>query len=212
MKPSVEKLNLKFDIESLRLHLEKYVKPLPPVYNGNTFYGWSVLSSNGSYKDGWVHGSSCYKIVDGKNVFDWETSKNLNMQAEVNYDQPTEICHGYLAEVIQEISRNGFKPCRSRIACIPPNSHTNWHRDHRDGFYWVRMHIPIITNEKCKFITENDITHMPDDGSAYLVNTAQMHMAINSGTEPRYNLLMQVWDTNCVSKYFQHPQKEILSI
>lgn len=209
MSLSVEKLDLKFDVELLKEHFYKNVQPLAPVYNGTMYHGWSILSSSGSYKDGWAHGSSCYKIVDGKNVFDWEEARKIDLKLETQYDKPTEICTGYLAEVMNKISENGFQPCRARVVCLPPQSHTNWHRDHRDGFYWVRMHIPIITNPGCKFITENDITHMPADGSGYLVNTAQMHMAINSGTEGRYHLIMQAWDTHGLSKNFPYKQKEI---
>lgn len=209
MHPSVEKLNLKFDIERLKNHFFEFVKPLEPTYNGNSYHGWSVLSSTGSHKDGWVHGSSAYKVVDGKNIFDWEQARKLDMKLETKYDKPTEVCTGYLAEVMQQLSDNGLQPCRARIVGLPPQSHTNWHRDHRDGFYWVRLHIPLITNTKCKFITENDITHMPADGSAYLVNTAQMHMAVNSGDEYRYHLIMQAWDTHGLSKNFSHKNKEI---
>lgn len=209
MKPSVEKLSLKFDISKLNEHFETNVRSLEPVYNGKTYHGWSVLSSTGSYKDGWFHGSSCYKLVNGESVFDWETARKLELKAENQYDKPTEICTGYLAEVINKISESGLRPCRARIVCLPPQAHTNWHRDHRDGFYWIRLHIPIVTNARCKFITENDITHMPADGSAYLVNTAQMHMAVNGGSEPRYNLIMQVWDMNGLSSHYQHPAKTI---
>lgn len=212
MRPSVEKLNLKFDIGLLTEHFEQKVRALEPVYNGKTYHGWSVLSSNGSYKDGWFHGSSCYKVVDGESVFDWELARKLDLKAENQYDKPTEICTGYLAEVMTEISDRGLRPCRARIVCLPPHSHTNWHRDHRDGFYWIRLHIPIVTNPRCKFITENDITHMPADGSAYLVNTAQMHMAVNSGNEPRYNLIMQAWDTKKISQHYPHPGNEIAFI
>ena len=209
MIPSVEKINLSFDIERLTTYFQEHVKPLEPTYNGNTYHGWSVLSSTGSYKDGWVHGSSCYKIVDGKNVFDIEESRKINLKPEIKYNKPTEIYKGYLAEVMDTISQNGLLPCRARIVCLPAYSNTNWHRDHRDGFYWMRLHIPLVTNPHCKFISENDITHMPADGSAYLVNTAQMHMAINNGPTERYNLIMQVWDTHGISKYYSHKGKEI---
>jgi hypothetical protein len=46
-----------------------------------------------------------------------------------------------------------------------------------------RLHIPIVTNENCLMIVDDEVIHMPADGSAYLVNTTKRHTALNSNKD-----------------------------
>lgn len=43
-----------------------------------------------------------------------------------------------------------------------------------------RIHVPIITNENCLMIVDNEVCHLPADGNAYLVDTTKVHTALNS--------------------------------
>ena len=46
-----------------------------------------------------------------------------------------------------------------------------------------RIHIPIITNENCLMIVDDEVIHMPADGNAYLVDTKKRHTALNSNKD-----------------------------
>ena len=46
-----------------------------------------------------------------------------------------------------------------------------------------RIHIPIITNENCLMIVDDEVFHMPAEGNAYLVNTKKRHTALNSNKD-----------------------------
>ena len=46
-----------------------------------------------------------------------------------------------------------------------------------------RIHIPIITNENCLMIVDDEVIHMTADGNAYLVDTKKRHTALNSNKD-----------------------------
>jgi len=52
-----------------------------------------------------------------------------------------------------------------------------------------RIHIPIVTNEHCLFILNNEIKHYPADGSYYLVDTTQYHTAVNASIHNRIHIV-----------------------
>ena len=46
-----------------------------------------------------------------------------------------------------------------------------------------RIHVPIITNENCLMIVDDEVIHMPADGNAYVVDTKKRHTALNSNKD-----------------------------
>lgn len=54
------------------------------------------------------------------------------------------------------------------------------------------LHIPIITNEGCKFIYTDRLFTMPADGSLYLVNNSKLHTFANSGNDPRLHITFEI--------------------
>ncbi len=179
------KLGLVFDLEKLRQHVIDYVLPLPSEQQNYAFGGWSVLSSDGSYKDGWHKG---HLIYEGKT--DEEISK-LRQEMKIGqkkYDKPTEICHGYLQYVMDELLP--IKPHRARIIRLRAGTESVWHRDTKEDDLMYRLHIPIITNEKCFYMTTQEKTHMPATGDCYIIRVNQLHRVVNYGTEDRLHLVM----------------------
>lgn len=64
---------------------------------------------------------------------------------------------------------------RLRFMKLMPISCLSLHHDPT-----MRLHIPIETNENCLFIFKNQIpVHLPADGSAYIVDTRQIHTVLN---------------------------------
>lgn len=197
-----EKLATNFDIKKLQEHVKNHVLALEAVYQSPSFGGWSVLSSNSSYKDGWHQGHLGLK-KDQTREQALESIKGIGGKNPLEYCYPTEICHGYLEEVIERIKEMGFHPKRARIIKLTAGSSSSWHRDSPDGILCVRLHVPILTNPGCFFEIEDGKDHMTADGSSYLVKVNRLHRVCNGGTEDRFHLVMDVKDTLKVSKFHQ---------
>jgi hypothetical protein len=197
-----EKLGIKFDILKLRDHLEKNVFPLDMAKQSEAFGGWSVLSSNGNYKDGWQPGHLLLDKAVNESTKKEITSKMPKTFSE--YTLETEICHGYLKEVIEATRALKLSPYRARITCLAAGKSSRWHIDVPPEKYAVRLHVPIFTNEKCFFETRTETEHLVADGSAYLLYVNREHRVINEGTTDRYHLIMDVRDMNQVSQYHRY--------
>lgn len=193
--------NVKFDVAKLTTHLHNHVLTLPPVMQSQHFGGWSVLSSDGSYLDGWHQAHKCYREEQGKTIFDLDKAAQIGLKKTVEYRHPTEICTGYLLEVIEQIRALGLHPSRARISVLRPRSKSSYHRDGQPDEYAVRLHIPIVTNEQCIFHCEQGDAHLPADGSAYFLRVNRMHQVFNHSDFDRYHLIMNVYDLNGVSKH-----------
>jgi len=195
-----EVIPTKFDVARLRDHLQKHVVSLEPVMQSSSFGGWSVLSSDRSYQDGWFMG---HKVI-GRDTPAEELSKKLKelgAKPATEYVYPTEICTDYLLEVIEEIRRMGFAPKRARIIRLTAGLASSWHRDCPEYRQFVRLHVPIITNPGCFFETEEERAHMSANGQSYLVKVNRMHRVVNHGDTDRFHLVMDVVDHNHVSQF-----------
>lgn len=77
-----------------------------------------------------------------------------------------------------------YKVYRARIMTLMPKSCYSYHRD-----YSKRLHIPLITNEKCFLIVDKEVIHLPADGKVHIIDTTLQHTAVNASTEPRTHLI-----------------------
>ena len=196
-----EELPLHFDIEKLRSHFRESVLPLSPHMVGNFFGGWSVLSSTGSYLDGWVSGERAFRSDFMPGASFEEKLAALGVKSPGEYSQPTEVCTGYLKEVIDTIRSAGFQPTRARLSLLKAHGQSTLHRDGPDSAHVVRLHVPIVTNEKCFFSCDEGTAHLAANGCSYILRVNRMHQVINSGDEDRIHLIMSVRDTMGVSKF-----------
>lgn len=84
---------------------------------------------------------------------------------------------------------------RTRFAKLAPKSEIKEHIDYNTE-YGIRLHIPIITNEKATFggIGQNgrEETHFPADGSVWFINPGVRHWARNDGDDERIHLIISV--------------------
>jgi hypothetical protein len=55
------------------------------------------------------------------------------------------------------------------------------------------LHIPIITNEGCKFVYENYVCSMPANGNVYIVNNEKFHTFINAGSTERVHITLDIF-------------------
>jgi hypothetical protein len=196
-----ETLGQRVDIFRLQNHLKEYVLNLPPQMVGSHFGGWSVFSSLGTYTDGWASGQLLYDKNFRPDLTFEEKIKLLGVKSSAEHIRPTEICTGYLNEVMDQIKGLGLKPRRARLSLLKAQGFSTRHRDHPEGTYGVRLHIPIMTNPGCTFECEEGSAHMPADGSIYILSVSRLHQVFNRGESDRIHLIMDITDESGVTKH-----------
>jgi len=191
----IEKLPFKVDINAMRdaLHI---IKQMPITmqakeFGYNNFGGWSVLSREGTCEDGWQVGE---ENCEGKE-YNWTLAKYLNLSHAFEHANKTPACIGEIDRIITLLEENRFYPRRARVTVLKANSSSIVHADAPSDVYMCRIHIPLITNPKCIHWTENGESHMPADGSVYMLPVNVLHQIRNDSDEDRYHLIMDAYDT-----------------
>lgn len=203
-----EKLNFSYDTNELVKCLDEIRNAFPIFMQTENFGGWSVTSNDGSYKSGWGEHHEEFSNINCKDIYQVrEQLKARNISTIKDQNKHTEVCMGYIKNIMQDLEFKGFYPRRARLSYLAPKSATIFHRDAPDWLYYVRMHIPILTNPSCFFEYESDREHLFADGSVYLAKVNTMHKTVNYGAEARYHLIMDVWDTKGFSSF--HRYKDI---
>lgn len=84
-----------------------------------------------------------------------------------------------------------LKMFRARIMLMAPGAKYSVHRDPTP-----RVHIPIITNDLCRFrfpdLGNEYADYMPADGSVYWVDTRKMHTFVNDSDQTRIHIVAVV--------------------
>ena len=204
----IERLPYGVDVESLVDALENGVKKVGPmVFQGsefgyNNFGGWNLQSRSGDYRDGFQIGiEHCWR-KDG--TFNYNLAKFLDYSHAFEHKNKTNACVGPIGDIVDFLEEKGFYPRRMRLTCLKPHSKSIIHRDAPSENYLARIHIPLITNEKCIHWTEFGEAHMPADGSIYMLWVNCMHQIRNDSDEDRYHIICDAWDTRGVTKNFQY--------
>ena len=73
---------------------------------------------------------------------------------------------------------------RSRLMTMRETSCYSYHKDPTK-----RIHIPLITNDKCFMVIDDIVHRYPADGNYYVVDTTKMHTAINGSWEDRVHIV-----------------------
>ncbi len=73
---------------------------------------------------------------------------------------------------------------RSRVMRMKPKTCYSYHRDATQ-----RVHIPLVTNDKCFFVIDDEIKRCPADGSHYLIDTRKLHTFVNASREERIHII-----------------------
>ena len=63
---------------------------------------------------------------------------------------------------------------RIRLIKLNPKRCLTWHTD-----ACKRIHCPIITDERCKFVIGDNAFHLPANGNSYLIDTTVPHTVFN---------------------------------
>ena len=73
---------------------------------------------------------------------------------------------------------------RSRLMTMRETSCYSYHKDPTK-----RIHIPLVTNDKCFMVIDDIVHRYPADGNYYIVDTTKMHTAVNGSWEDRVHIV-----------------------
>jgi len=79
----------------------------------------------------------------------------------------------YFEKVYNDIN-NKYPLGRVRLMLLPGQKCFSLHAD-----MTKRIHLPLITNEQCLMIIDDEVKHLPADGGVWLTNTTRIHTALN---------------------------------
>ena len=119
------------------------------------------------------------------------------------YDKRNENCKGYVSEVLDMIEEKIGHVTRTRYAVLMPGEEIKPHMDINTDKA-IRIHVPLITNEKCVFGVKGKKTqvekHMEADGSVWFINQGYQHWVKNDGDQPRVHLVVSVVGQDNIDK------------
>lgn len=205
MKILYEVLPIKTDVKALKQHLINVVfKAGPPVIQGiefgyEVFGGWSLQSRTGDYRDGWQMSKDSQTYTD----------EELKQLKQKGYGHPfehknyTDICTGYVRELIEQVDQMGFYPRRARITMSKHHTKSITHSDMPATQYGARIHIPIVSHSLVYHETEYGSFHM-EPGNVYIIWVNNMHRIVNDSSIDRYHIIMDAYDTKHVTEHFKY--------
>lgn len=190
--PICWKAPLTIKIHDLQDHVKNYIFCYKPIMQTPTFGGWSVLSANKRYDEGWRAAHEFFEKKDNSVWFNKNAAEKAGIIMSSKQIHPTEICTGYLAKIMHTIESLSFQPTRARIAMLMPFGKSEWHFDAPPGNFKFRLHIPIFTNEHCLFRCDAGDIHLPANGDSYILRVDQPHQIVNRSPRLRLHLLMDI--------------------
>lgn len=117
-------------------------------------------------------------------------------KAQMTYTPEQDELISHSLPIVDEIKKMlpELIPVRGEVVNLLPGKQLSLHIDQ----YWFhkhsrRIHVPIYTNKDCFQIFEDRETHL-EVGNVYEINNRIMHSARNSGTEPRFHLIVDLMD------------------
>lgn len=138
-------------------------------------------------------------------------SPNYNPVAdELNYNTRNHLVTGLFERILDSFSD---QITRVRLAWLSPNFSIKPHVDY-DPSYITRLHLPIITNEKCQMhVFRNNVeyqAHYPADGRLYFLNAGLKHYASNNSDEGRLHLIIDMHGQECLKNLVELPCMEVV--
>lgn len=176
--PSIERLDLTFDIAALRDAVHRALGVSD--YQGEGFHalpltrrpGETTASANDLSGRFYLRPGDTYEEVAREEIVDESAFSEF----------VPEFADTYFEHVHRELTAR-FPIGRMRVLMKEPFTCNSWHRDPEP-----RLHIPIHTNPGSLFIVNHHCTHLPADGSVYFTDTRGYHTALNGGDAPRVRL------------------------
>jgi len=181
--PGICKLELKFDIQELRLALDECLAK--ESYQGNMQdQGFSALPltqrpAQTEWTDNDLSGRYWLRADDR-----YLEEPRENLVPEIEFSEFNPLFKGsYFEHVVSELKKR-FPIGRTRVLSKAQYNCNSWHRDPEP-----RLHIPVISNPGSLFVVNHHVTHLPADGSVYFTDTRGYHTALNGGETQRVHIV-----------------------
>lgn len=135
------------------------------------------------------------QLIEERGIFWTKDGNYREVEREKKVDESLytelieEVKGTYFESIYERLSEH-FKVGRLRLLLLEPRNCLSYHRDPEP-----RLHLPLLTNPGCLFITDNFCTHLPADGTVYYTNTVRYHTALNGGESNRIHLVATVIGT-----------------
>lgn len=98
----------------------------------------------------------------------------------------------YLEEVLNEINKH-YVTSKWRFMTLTPERRAySYHYDETK-----RLHIPLITNEDCFFLVDDELCKMPEKGQLYELDTTKKHTALNLSWKNRVHIVGIFYERIC---------------
>ena len=125
------------------------------------------------------HSQICLQGVEGNNDPFYGIGKVLDL----NHKEEEFILPNFNLPYTNSILKS-LNMYRTRVMIMQPKTCYTYHLD-----LTKRIHIPLITNDKCFFVIEDKVVRYPADGNYYVVDTTKMHTAVNASFEERIHIV-----------------------
>ncbi|MFE0589863.1 hypothetical protein [Micromonospora echinospora] len=161
----VGRIDLDLDVDELAKAADELLTHRPLIFDQTQQL--AIQMRPGS-SDPWYE--SCYQEKD--------------IAPETEYDQLVPELRGtYFEEVV---ARFPFPVFRTRLMALTARTCYSVHRDDT-----ARLHVAIRTSEHAAFVfvERNEVFRVPTDGNAYLLNTTEVHTALNGARDLRLHLV-----------------------
>jgi hypothetical protein len=118
-----------------------------------------------------------------------EIIKKENRLFETDFNVLCNVFKGTTFENIYSMLSNHYLLGRVRIMKLDIKNCLSWHVD-----MTPRLHYPIITQEGCFLVIEDEVVHIPA-GKWYMADTTKKHTAFNSSNKSRIHLVATILET-----------------
>lgn len=186
LNDDVRKLSFEFDIAEIESAM-MYALGQKKLHE---FHNQLGMTHTPGTDDPWYDACGSLKYKFGKDMFD-ENGDLIKIERDVKSSDFTlfnsQLSDTYLKHVYDTICSE-FDIGRARIMALPHKKCMSIHTDTQP-----RIHVPVITNDKCRLMIDHTAHYLPADGSAYWTDTTKPHTAFNANQKfLRYHLLFDI--------------------
>jgi hypothetical protein len=135
---------------------------------------------------------------------------DITITRESGWDLLAELAVPLMTDIIRRHYPPGGTIVRAMAAKLLPGEVILPHRDSHPSFhYGHRIHIPIKTNPRVRFMIEGRPYQM-EVGQAYEINNQKTHSVMNKGNEDRINFIFDYVPPELVDGSLRPPADEIV--
>ena len=137
--------------------------------------------------------SSLISWIEAISLGQWPQQSRHELKPAMVTD-PNWFGFGAMADPLVQTLMTHFAGCRSHnlmLSAVMPGHCIEPHADQQADTWLCRVHVPLLSNEKSRFIV-GGIAHAMHVGNAYRVNVLAEHSVVNDGDVPRVHAMFDV--------------------